>query len=511
MTDAFVREAASTGVDIFRIFDALNDVSQMRPAIDSVLETGTTLAEVALCYTGDLLDPAENLYTLDYYLRLAEQIVETGAHVLAIKDMAGVMRAGAAERLVTALRERFDLPVHVHTHDTAGGQLATLLAAARAGADAVDVASAPMAGTTSQPSASALVAALAHTERDTGLSLQAVSDLEPYWEAVRHVYKPFESGLAGPTGRVYKHEIPGGQLSNLRQQAIALGLADHFEKIEDLYAAANVMLGRPPKVTPSSKVVGDLALALAAADADPADFEENPSKYDIPDSVIGFMAGELGELPGGWPEPFRSKVLAGRTVKIGVEELSASDLEALDSDSKTRRAALNRLLFAAPAKTFEQVRDNYGDLSVLDTTDYLYGLHQGAEHVVEISKGVSLYVGLEAIGDADDKGIRTVMATLNGQLRPVFVRDTSISVVTASAEKADAALPGHIAAPFSGVVTVQVDVGDTVEAGQSIATIEAMKMEAAITTSVAGTVVRLAIPKTQQVDGGDLLVEIKAK
>jgi pyruvate carboxylase len=510
VTDAFVREAASTGVDIFRIFDALNDVSQMRPAIDSVLATGSTLAEVALCYTGDLLDPDEKLYTLDYYLRLAEQIVETGAHVLAIKDMAGVMRAGAAETLVTALRERFDLPVHVHTHDTAGGQLATLLAAARAGADAVDVASAPMAGTTSQPSASALVAALAHTERDTGLSLQAVSDLEPYWEAVRHVYKPFESGLAGPTGRVYKHEIPGGQLSNLRQQAIALGLADQFEKIEDLYAAANEMLGRPPKVTPSSKVVGDLALALAAADADPADFEENPSKYDIPDSVIGFMAGELGELPGGWPEPFRSKVLAGRTVKIGVEELSASDLEALDSDSKTRRSALNRLLFAGPAKTYEQVRDNYGDLSVLDTTDYLYGLHQGVEHVVAIDKGVSLFVGLEAIGDADDKGIRTVMATLNGQLRPVFVRDTSISVTTASAEKADAAAPGHVAAPFSGVVTVQVEVGDTVEAGQSVATIEAMKMEAAITASVSGTVVRLAIPKTQQVDGGDLLLEVKA-
>jgi len=508
VTDAFVREAAATGVDIFRIFDALNDVAQMRPAIESVLETGTTLAEVALCYTGDLLDPAENLYTLDYYLRLAEQIVESGAHVLAIKDMAGVMRAGAAEKLVTALRERFDLPVHVHTHDTAGGQLATLLAAARAGADAVDVASAPMAGTTSQPSASALVAALAHTERDTGLSLQAVSDLEPYWEAVRHVYKPFESGLAGPTGRVYKHEIPGGQLSNLRQQAIALGLADHFEKIEDLYAAANVMLGRPPKVTPSSKVVGDLALALAAADADPADFEQNPDKYDIPDSVIGFMAGELGELPGGWPEPFRTKVLAGRTVKIGVEELSDDDKAALEADSASRRSALNRLLFAGPAKIFDTVRETYGDLSVLDTTDYLYGLHQGAEHVVEISKGVSLYVGLEAIGDADDKGFRTVMATLNGQLRPVFVRDTSISVVTATAEKADAAKPGHIAAPFSGVVTVQVAVGDVVTAGQSVASIEAMKMEAAITTSVAGTVARLAIPKTQQVDAGDLLVEV---
>ncbi|HEU4849295.1 MAG TPA: pyruvate carboxylase, partial [Terrimesophilobacter sp.] len=308
VTDAFVREAAATGVDIFRIFDALNDVDQMRPAIDSVLETGTTVAEVALCYTGDLLDPAENLYTLDYYLRLAEQIVDAGAHILAVKDMAGLLRASAAERLVAALRERFDLPVHVHTHDTAGGQLATLLAASRAGADAVDAASAPMAGTTSQPSLSALVAALANTERDTGISLQAVSGLEPYWEAVRHVYRPFESGLPGPTGRVYHHEIPGGQLSNLRTQAVALGLGDQFEKIEDCYAAANRILGRPPKVTPSSKVVGDLALALAAADADPDDFEQNPGSYDIPDSVISFMAGELGDPPGGWPEPFRSKV-----------------------------------------------------------------------------------------------------------------------------------------------------------------------------------------------------------
>jgi pyruvate carboxylase len=508
VTDAFVREAASTGVDIFRIFDALNDVSQMKPAIDSVLATGHAVAEVAICYTGDVLDPNENLYTLDYYLRLAEQVVEAGAHILAIKDMAGLLRAEAAFELVSALRDRFELPVHVHTHDTAGGQLATLLAAARAGADAVDVASAPMAGTTSQPSASALVAALAHTPRDTGISLQAVSDLEPYWEAVRHVYKPFESGLPGPTGRVYKHEIPGGQLSNLRQQAIALGLADQFEKIEDLYAAANRILGRPPKVTPSSKVVGDLALALAAANADPDDFEQNPDKYDIPDSVVGFMAGELGELPGGWPEPFRTKVLKGRTVKIGVEPLTPEDSAALEGDSSERRRALNRLLFAGPTKIFEQGRETYGDLSVLDTVDYLYGLHQGVEHVVEIGTGVSLYVGLEAIGDADDKGMRTVMATLNGQLRPVFVRDTSIAVESKAAEKADASQPGHVAAPFSGVVTLQVEEGATVEAGQPVASIEAMKMEAAITASVAGVVKRLAIPRTQQVDAGDLLLEI---
>ena len=509
VTDAFVREAAAMGVDIFRIFDALNDVDQMKPAIQAVLETGTSVAEVAMCYTGNMLDPDETLYTLDYYLKLADEMVAAGAHILAIKDMAGLLRAGAAETLVTALRERFDLPVHVHTHDTPGGQLATLLAASRAGADAVDAASAPMAGTTSQPSLSALVAATAHTDRDTGISLDAVSDLEPYWEAVRKIYRPFESGLPGPTGRVYKHEIPGGQLSNLRQQAIALGLGDQFEKVEDWYAAANRILGRPPKVTPSSKVVGDLALQLAAADADPADFEENPDKYDIPDSVIGFMAGELGDLPGGWPEPFRTKVLAGRIVKIGLEDISDDDRAALAGSSLERQSALNRLLFPAPTRQFEQVRELFGDLSPLDTIDYLYGLRPGVEVAVKISTGVDLLLTLEAIGEADDKGMRTVMTTINGQLRPVPVRDRSITVDTKAAEKADAARPGQIPAPFSGVVTLKISVGDTVSAGQAVATIEAMKMEAAITTPVAGKVVRLAIPVTQQVDAGDLLVVVE--
>jgi len=509
VTDAFVREAAATGVDIFRIFDALNDVDQMRPAIDAVLGTGTAVAEVAMCYTGDLLNPDESLYTLDYYLKLAEQMVTAGAHILAIKDMAGLLRAEAAERLVSALRERFDQPVHVHTHDTAGGQLATLLAASRAGADAVDAASAPMAGTTSQPSLSALIAATAHTERDTGLSLDAVSDLEPYWEAVRRIYRPFESGLPGPTGRVYRHEIPGGQLSNLRQQAIALGLGDQFEKVEDWYAAANRILGRPPKVTPSSKVVGDLALQLAAADADPDDFEQHPEKYDIPDSVIGFMAGELGDLPGGWPEPFRTKVLAGRTVKIGVEEISDADRAALAGSSVERQAALNRLLFPAPTRQFEQVRELFGDLSPVDTIGYLYGLQSGVEHAVEISRGVDLLLTLEAIGEADDRGMRTVMTTINGQLRPVAVRDRSITVDTKAAEKADPAKAGQVAAPFSGVVTLKISEGEAVVAGQQVASIEAMKMEAAITTPVAGRVVRLAIPVTQQVDAGDLLVVVE--
>ena len=349
VTDAFVSEAATTGIDIFRIFDALNDVEQMAPAIEAVRETGTAVAEVALCYTGDLSDPGETLYTLDYYLKLAERIVEAGAHVLAIKDMAGLLRAPAARTLVTALRERFDLPVHLHTHDTAGGQLATLLVAIEAGVDAVDAACASMAGTTSQPALSSLVAATDHTARATRLELRAVCDLEPYWEATRRLYAPFESGLPSPTGRVYTHEIPGGQLSNLRQQAIALGLGEKFEQIEDMYAAANQILGNVVKVTPSSKVVGDLALHLVAVGADPTDFAESPGKFDVPDSVLGFLRGDLGTPPGGWPEPFRTKALEGRPRKPLEAELTAADREGLGTH---RRQALNTLLFPGPTKDF---------------------------------------------------------------------------------------------------------------------------------------------------------------
>ena len=509
VAQAFVREAAATGVDVFRIFDALNDVNQMRVAIDAVRETGTAVAEVAFCYTGDLLNPAEDKFTLDYYLSLAERIVESGAHIIGIKDMAGLLRPSAAAKLVTALRERFDLPVHLHTHDTPGGQLATLLAASAAGVDAVDAASAPMSGTTSQPSLSALVAALAHTERDTGIQPDAVYELEPYWDAVRTLYKPFESGLTSPTGRVYTHEIPGGQLSNLRQQAIALGLSENFEKIEDMYAAADRILGRLPKVTPSSKVVGDLALHLSAVDADPADFEANPERYDVPDSVVGFLAGELGEIPGGWPEPFRSKVLAGRNISIEIAPVSDEDSAQLEGTSAERRSTLNRLLFPAPTRQFESVREQFGDLSVIDTADYLYGLETNSEHAIDLAKGVRLYVGLEAIGAADDKGVRTVMVRVNGQLRPVFVKDEHVAVTVAVAEKADRTVAGQIAAPFSGTVTVKAAVGDAVEAGQAIGTIEAMKMEAAITSPVAGTVQRLAFEGTRGVEAGDLIIVVE--
>ena len=509
VTSAFVREAAATGLDIFRIFDALNDVEQMRPAIEAVLETGTAVAEVALCYTGNLSDPGEKLYTLDYYLGLAEKIVEAGAHILAIKDMAGLLRPAAAATLVGALRERFDLPVHLHTHDTAGGQLATLLAASAAGVDAVDTASAALAGTTSQVPMSALVAALEFTERDTGLDLRAVTDLEPYWEAVRAVYAPFESGLPGPTGRVYEHEIPGGQLSNLRQQAIALGLGDRFEEIEAMYAAADRILGRLVKVTPSSKVVGDLALHLVATGADPEKFAEDPQSFDIPDSVIGFLGGELGDPPGGWPEPFRTKALAGRRARPGVTPLTAQDERDLEADSATRRSRLNHLLFPGPTKELERVREEFGDVSVLDTQSYLYGMSNDQELEIELDKGVKLIVGLEAVGGADERGMRTVMFTLNGQLRPLQVRDRAVEVEAAVAEKADLSRPGHIAAPFAGAVSPSVQEGERVEAGQTVATVEAMKMEAAITTPVAGTVRRVVIGAVQQLEGGDLVMIIE--
>ena len=507
VTSAFIEQAVATGLDIFRIFDALNDVSQMRPAIDAVRESDRAVAEVALCYTADLSNPAEKLYTLDYYLRLAEQIVDAGAHVLAIKDMAGLLRPPAARTLVRALRERFDLPVHLHTHDTPGGQLATLLAAIDAGVDAGDAATASMAGTTSQPALSALVAATDHTERSTGLDLQAVCDLEPYWELVRKVYAPFESGLASPTGRVYHHEIPGGQLSNLRQQAVALGLADKFEQIEDAYAAADRMLGRLVKVTPSSKVVGDLALHLVGADVTPEDFEADPARFDIPDSVIGFLHGELGDPPGGWPEPLRSKALKGRSGPRGIAELSADDRKGLQED---RARTLNRLLFAGPTSEFEEHRETYGDTSVLSSKDFFYGLRSGEEYAVDLEPGVRLLIQLHAIGEADERGMRTVMCTLNGRLRPLQVRDHSVDSDVPAAEKADKSDDGHVPAPFAGVVTLQVAEGDTVSPGQPVATIEAMKMEAAITAPRGGTVARLAINSVQQVEGGDLIMELRS-
>lgn len=510
VSDAFIAEAAATGIDVFRIFDALNNTAQMRPAIDAVRATGTTVAEVALCYTGDLADPSEDLYTLDYYLRLAEQVVDAGAHILAIKDMAGLLRAPAATKLVAALKREFDLPVHVHTHDTAGGQLATYLAAAEAGADAVDGAAAPLSSTTSQPPLSSIIAATAHTERDTGLDLAAVCSLEPYWAALRGVYKPFEAGLPAPTGRVYSHEIPGGQLSNLRTQAVALGMGDRFDEIENAYAEADAMLGRLIKVTPSSKVVGDLALALVGADATAADFAADPAAFDIPDSVIGFFRGDLGEPAGGWPEGLRSAVLGRRRPGPSpVAEVTDDQRAALSAGAAQRRSMLSTLLFPGPAREYGEHLSRYGDTSSIGSREFFYGLVPGEEHRVELGPGVTLIVGLESVSEPDDRGMRTVMCLLNGQLRPIQARDRSIEDTRPRAEKADRSVAGQVSAPFAGVVTLAVERGRRVAAGDVLASIEAMKMEASVTAPVGGTVARVATAEVAQVEGGDLLVVIE--
>src|SRR5699024_6542062 len=511
VTDAFVAEAARTGIDVFRIFDYLYDVDQIRPATDAVRATGTAGAEVALCYTGDLTDPAEGLYTLDYYLGVAEKLVDAGAHVLAIKDMAGLLRAPAAATLVSALREEFDLPVRVHTHDTAGGQLATYLAAWQAGADGVDAAAAPMSGGTSQPSLSAVIAATAHPEHDTGLSVAAAQSLEPYWEAVRAQYAPFEAGIPAPTGRVYLHETPGGQLSNLRTQAAALGLDKKFEQIEQTYAGVDAALGRLIKVTPSSKVVGDLALALVGKGVTAEQFTEDPTIIDLPASVTGFLRGELGTPVAGWPEPLRTRALGGQEpVAPEPAPLTADDHRGLTADeAHVRRQTLSRLLFPGPAEEYADHLSRYGDTAIVPTGAFLYGLDPETEVRIDFEPGVSMLLELESISAPDENGMRSVICMLNGQLRPTQVRDRAIAATRPATVKADTGEPGQVAAPFAGVVTVDVGVGEKVEAGATVAHIEAMKMEAAITTPVAGTVARIAVPEVGNVEGGDLLVEVR--
>jgi pyruvate carboxylase len=504
---AFVAEAVEAGIDVFRIFDALNDVEGMRAAIEATLET-PAIAEGTLCYTGDLADPGERLYTLDYYLKLAEQLVEAGVHVLAIKDMAGLLRAPAAGTLVRALRSEFELPVHLHTHDTAGGQLATYLAAIDAGVDAIDGAAAPLAGMTSQPSLAAIVAATASTERDPGLSLDALLALEPYWEAVRGMYGAFETGLKAPTGRVYRHEMPGGQISNLRQQADAVGLAGRFDEVEVAYERANALLGHIVKVTPSSKVVGDLALFAVSTGIDFDELERRPGSFDLPDSVIDFLRGGLGTPPAGFPQPFTELALAGRGPAPAPLEIEGELAARLERAGDDRRAALAEILFPGPAREFAVAREQFGDVSLIPTPEFFRGLREEEELAIELAPGVTLLFELEAIGEADGRGMRTVLVRVNGQMRPVEVRDRSVEAAGEQIERADPAVPGQVPAPVTGIVTLLVGVGDAVAEGDPIATLEAMKMESTITAPQAGTIERLAASSGSRLEQGDLLLVI---
>ncbi|HEX4034472.1 MAG TPA: pyruvate carboxylase [Solirubrobacteraceae bacterium] len=502
---AFVAEAVAAGIDVIRVFDALNDLDGMRPAIEAALET-TALIEGCLCYTGDLSDAREQVYTLDHYLRLADGLVGAGAHVLTIKDMAGLLRAPAAQTLVSALRERFDAPVHLHTHDTAGGQLATYLAAVEAGVDALDGASAPLSGMTSQPSLSAILATLANTDRAPGVTLDAALALEPFWEAVRALYAPFEAGLAAPTGRVYRHEIPGGQLSNLRQQAAAIGVGERFEEVEEAYERANRMLGDIIKVTPTSKVVGDLAIFAVSAGIDLDELEQTPERFDLPDSVIDFLRGELGQPPAGFPQPFTERALRDRPRPKEREPLGDEALEALAASGRPRQQALSEILFPGPAREHREARERFGDLSLLPTAAFFHGMHEGEALEVDLAPGVRVIFELEAVGEGDEYGMRTVLTRVNGQLRPLDVRDRSMKVEADQIERADSANDGHVAAPVIGAVIVQVDVGEEVRAGAPVAVIEAMKMESTITAPIDGRVERIAVANGTRVERGDLLL-----
>ena len=502
---SFVDEAVACGMDVFRIFDALNDVDRMREAIAAVRDAGA-VAEGTICYTGDLGDPREDRYTLDYYLGVAERLDAAGAQVLCIKDMAGVLRVPAARTLVTALRDRFPQPVALHTHDTAGGQLATYLAAIDAGVDAVDVAAAPLAGSTSQPSLSALVAATDAGPRPSGLDLDQQLAMEPYWEAVRREYGAFESGLPAPSGAVYRHQIPGGQLSNLRQQAIGLGLGARFEEIEDAYVRADRILGGLIKVTPTSKVVGDLALFMLSSGRDEDAIAADPVGAGLPSSVIAFLQGDLGEPPFGWPEPLRSTIVAEHPIPEP-PSLEADDREAL-ADPDRRRDVLTRLLFPGPYAQQREVAERHGEVWRLSTDVFLHGLEIGAEVSVDLEPGKRVWLVLEAIGEPDARGYRTVWFRVNGQPRPVDVLDRSVASDTPGHERADAGDPGHVAAPMTGVVTIAVELGQEVAAGDSIATLEAMKLVSHVTASIDGVVARIAAPSGSHLDAGDLIAII---
>ena len=429
-------------------------------------------------------------------------------HVLAIKDMAGLLRAPAAHTLVTALRDEFELPVHLHTHDTAGGQLATYLAAIEAGVDAVDGAAAPLAGMTSQPSLAAIVAATATTERDPGVTLDALLDQEPYWESLRTLYAAFETGLKAPTGRVYRHEIPGGQLSNLRQQANAVGLAGRFEEVELAYERANRLLGNIVKVTPSSKVVGDLALFAVAAGIDFDALERAPGSFDLPDSVIDFLRGGIGTPPAGFPQPFTEQALAGRAPASPPARIEGALAEQLQAPGKPRRAALAEILFPGPAGDFAAAREQFGDVSLIPTPAFFRGLHEQEELAIDLAPGVRLHFELEAIGEPDKRGMRTVLVRVNGQLRPVEVRDRAVEASGVQIERADPRDAGHVPAPVTGIVSLLVAAGDTVAKGDPIATLEAMKMESTITAPREGTVQRVAATSGTRLEQGDLLLVI---
>jgi len=515
----FVKQAAETGVDVFRVFDSLNWVENMRVAMDAVLDTGRVL-EGTICYTGDLNDPDRSKYDLKYYVAMGQDLKAAGSHVLGLKDMAGLMKPAAAKALVKTLKEEVGLPVHFHTHDTSGAAIASIMAAAEAGVDAVDAAMDALSGNTSQPTLGSVVEALRHTDRNTGLDISAIREISNYWEAVRGQYAAFETGQQAPASEVYLHEMPGGQFTNLKAQARSLGLEERWHEVAQTYADVNQMFGDIVKVTPSSKVVGDMALMMVSQGLTRADVEDPDVDVSFPDSVVDMMKGNLGQPPGGWPKKIQKKILKGEKaftdrpgkhaepVDIGAtrEEL-VKELEGKAADDEDLNGYL---MYPKVFLDYMGRHRTYGPVRTLPTKTFFYGMQQGDQISPEIDPGKTLEIRLNAVGETQDDGEVRVFFELNGQPRTIRVPNRKVMATATARPKAEVGNPNHIGAPMPGVVaSVVVKVGQKIKEGDLLLTIEAMKMETGLHAERDAVVKAVHVQPASQIDAKDLLVELE--
>jgi len=533
VVEEFVDQAAECGIDVFRVFDSLNDLDSMQVSVQRVIKTGK-IAEVAMCYTGDVDNPARTKYSLDYYADLAKRIEDLGAHILCVKDMAGLLRPQAARLLISKLREVTDLPIHLHTHDTSGNGIATYIAAIESGVHIVDTALSSMAGLTSQPSMNALIAALRGHERETKLRNHDMQPLADYWEGVREFYTPFECGLKSSTSEVYYHEIPGGQYSNLRPQVASLGLIDRWADVRHAFAVVNRLVGDIPKVTPSSKMVGDFAIFLvqndllvmrdgleASVDATKQKVLMEARRLDFPQSVVTYFQGHLGQPPGGFPDDLRAAVLNGLPTLSGrpSDGMEPFDFAAAKEHVVARmnrppkdRDVVSYALYPRVLDEYFAFRTRHSDVSLLPTPVYFYGLDMGQEVWIEIERGKTLLVSFEARSEPDEQGMVTVYFKLNGQSRQVVVPDHSLEGEVETRRRADAAKPGEVGSPMPGtVIVLHVAEGEEVAEGDPVLTLEAMKMETIVRAPVAGIVQQLHADVGTAVLADDLLIVLDPK
>jgi len=510
----FIRQAARNGIDVFRIFDSLNWIDNMRLSMEIVREEGK-ICEAAICYSGDVLDKNRTKYNLDYYLKLAREVEQAGAHIIAIKDMAGVMKPQAAKALFSALRQETDLPLHFHTHDTSGLAAASVLAAIESGVDIVDAAMDALSGTTSQPCLGSLVAALEDTQWASAIEADSIRQISFYFEAVRHHYAAFESDLQSPASEVYLHEMPGGQFTNLKEQARALGLESRWHDVARAYAQANQLFGDIIKVTPSSKVVGDMALMMVAQDFSPADVTDPTHDIAFPESVISMLRGELGQPAGGWPKALQEKALKGEKPFIDRPgaRLVPADLEKVRQEAENKIGRMitdtefaSFLMYPKVFTDYAAAFERYGPVDVLPTPVYFYGLEQNQEILVEIEKGKSLIIQLLTLGEIDEQGMVPVFFELNGQPRLIKIADRH-RAKTKVRLKMDPSNPNHLGAPLPGIVSqLLVKIGDKVKAGDVLLSIEAMKMETALHAERDATITEIFVKTGDAIDAKDLLI-----